>query len=90
MLIRAPDRKSHKHRVLGRVEENLSRRRIIKWRIALVFVCCLCLVLGAVVVLADSMKIKDIIDENAKIRDQELSLSSSDEKKATDMQKKTK
>ena len=54
------------------------------------FICCLCLVLGAVVVLADSMKIKDIIDENAKIRDQELSLSSSDEKKATDMQKKTK
>ena len=61
-----------------------------KWRIVLVFICCLCLVLGAVVVLADSMKIKDIIDENAKIRDQELSLSSSDEKKATDMQKKTK
>lgn|GEM_PF-5630752 len=48
------------------------------------FVCCLCLVLGAVVVLADSMKIKDIIDENAKIRDQELSPSSSDEKKATE------
>lgn len=38
------------------------------------FVCCLCLVLGAVVVLADSMKIKDIIDENAKIRDQELTV----------------
>lgn len=32
------------------------------------------LVLGAVAVLSDSMKIKDIIDKNTKIRDQELTV----------------
>ena len=45
-----------------------------KWRQALLLTCCLCLALGAGLVLADSMKIKDIIERNTKIRGQELTV----------------
>lgn len=40
----------------------------------MVLACCLSLLLGAGLVLADSMKIKDIVDKNTEIRGQELAV----------------